>query len=168
MQERQEIAGEEKQDYQEIWMKQAPYGIAVYSVEEDVQIININESLCTMTGYTMQEFMELFSKNPLDIIVEKERKIFSERLFLQEEKRSRRFHLLHKNGRTVFISVVVRQMSSEGNVKQFYAIFTDLSLEKRSNRSLDKTLMELRYRAERDTLTGKLMFISWILSPRNL
>lgn len=154
MQERQEIAGEEKQDYQEIWMKQAPYGIAVYSVEEDVQIININESLCTMTGYTMQEFMELFSKNPLDIIVEKERKIFSERLFLQEEKRSRRFHLLHKNGRTVFISVVVRQMSSEGNVKQFYAIFTDLSLEKRSNRSLDKTLMELRYRAERDTLTG--------------
>ena len=121
---------------------------------EDKAVTYANTKMADIFGYTVEEFLQL---DPLKIVVEDNRPIFSERTrkILAEGESEKRFVYrgMRKDGSEVYVAVTGARMRIGG---KYTMIFTavDISERMRAEEEIRALNMQLQYQSVHDPLTG--------------
>lgn len=134
-----------------------PGGIGIFVIRDVVQTTYINDGLCAILGYTREEMGLLGKKDALEFVFYEDRFIV-ERVLKTESGSEEILHckvrLLRKNGQKVWVGISAKRLKGDNGDRVYDAVFMDLSEEIRNETKLKHSMMELKFRAERDPLTG--------------
>lgn len=134
-----------------------PGGIGIFVIGKVIETTYINDGLCAILGYSREELEHMGVKNALDFVYPKDRWIVEDML-KRETVPSEILHckvrILKKNGKKVWVGISAKQLDNEKKERVLDAVFMDLTEEIENETKLKESMMELKFRAERDTLTG--------------
>ncbi len=104
----------------------------------DNKIIDANQSLCNMLGYSMDEIM---GKTPFDLVDCENRKIFEKQISMVKVSRHRTYEIfLRKKNKEIFpalFNATTLMDKNENNISSF-AFVTDLTKQKKDEKELQK------------------------------
>lgn len=138
-----------------------PGGIGVLHVTQRVELTYFNDVLCEMFGYSREEMSTHIVKDPLKIVVQEDRPQIVDAIAKAAERKpgevvnithNWRVRVVRKDGALRWIHIIAKPMETE---PQFvHAVFMDVTDEMQVEKQLQESMVELRYRAEHDRLTG--------------
>ncbi|MDY5882784.1 MAG: EAL domain-containing protein [Roseburia sp.] len=133
-----------------------PGGIAIFEISDGVHIEFFNDGLCELLGYSREEFSRYQTQDALELVLEEDQKILKEENNAYHENGSIhcKVRFLTKEHTIKWVGITAKKMESEEGRNVYHAVFMDSSEEKETEERLQNSMEELRYRAERDNLTG--------------
>ncbi len=141
----------------EILIDTVPGGIGIFELNNGFKNIYYNDGFCELLGYTQNE-MNIIKKNGIDSCIYKEDK---HRLINDIAKRDERgliYHnnirLIKKDGSLIWVGLSAKKLKSSNGRDTYHTVFLDMTEEKEAEEKLVNSLRELRYKTERDSLTG--------------
>lgn len=134
-----------------------PGGIGIFIIKDRIETDYVNDGLCAILGYTAEELEELRDQDALDFVYPADRSIVRE--ILKKEAVSGdivhcKIRLIRKDGCKIWVGVSAKRQKDSDTPDMFDAVFMDLSEEIETELRLKESLKELKFRAERDPLTG--------------
>ncbi len=140
-----------------------PGGIAVFHITGKINLDYFNDGLCDMLGYSREEMESHIILDPLKIVVQEDREQIIEAVIKAGERvPGEKVNVVHnwkvravrKNGDLRWLQIVAKPM--ENDPQFVHAVFTDITEEMAVEKQLQDSMVELRYRAEHDRMTGVL------------
>lgn len=140
-----------------------PGGIAVFHVTGYILLDYFNDGLCTLLGYTREEMMTQIVEEPLKVVVQEDRaQIIDAVIKAGERVEGEKVNIVHnwkvrivrKNGNLRWVQIVAKPM--EADPQYVHAVFTDITEEMEVEQKLQDSMIEMKYRAEHDRMTGVL------------
>lgn len=140
-----------------------PGGIAVLHITDRIELTYFNDVLCDILGYSREEMSEQIAHDPLKIVVQEDRRQIIDAVVVAAERQvgekvnithNWKVRVVRKNGDMRWVQIVARPMESEPHL--VHAVFMDVTDEMTVEKQLQESMVELRYRAEHDRLTGVL------------
>lgn len=132
-----------------------PGGIGIFEIGEKIITNYVNDGLCAMLGYTKEEFEEN-GEDFLEYVYEPDRAVLLG-VFEKDREISEILHckicLVKKDGDMVWTGISAKRLKDEMNRKIYDVVFMDLTEEVETELLLKASMEELKFRAERDTLT---------------
>ena len=133
-----------------------PGAIVIFEMEDDINISYFSGGLCSITGYTEEEISEL--DDIFTLVYTSDREIFVR--MLENAKNNGIIHcrvrMCHKSGGTVWCGINTKKTITSSGKCRYNMVILDLTEEKKAEQRAERSMLELRYRAEHDTLTGLL------------
>ena len=137
-----------------------PGGIGVYEIREKniLERIYSNEGISTLLGFTREEFEAIPTSQNLNFFYKDDQKRLLDRIkeavVDDTVMENGTFRMVKKEGEIIWVRILARQFKTKGSYPAFYVVLMDVTEEKRKEHEFQKTIMELQYRSERDSLTG--------------
>lgn len=134
-----------------------PGGIVVFRKKDKYSISYADDKLSQMLGYSGKEVAGLLDTDVFLFICNADREKVRQRIdnHKQSEKTiSLSAGLLHKDGSIVEAELNVKAVTEEGGGYLYYAVITNVTLEKERENMLELELSRCQYRSGRDSLTG--------------
>ncbi|MEG1924132.1 MAG: diguanylate cyclase [Ruthenibacterium sp.] len=131
-------------------MDNMPGGIALFRCGAQIETLYFNRGLCTLSGYTREEYRALFAQDATPAIFEEDRaRVLEESAAALRENRQLdiSFRLCVKSGAPVWVRLSGIKISDDGGFPIMHAVVMSISQEQRM-------VERLRDLAEHDTLTG--------------
>lgn len=134
-----------------------PGGIGIFIISDRIKTDYVNDGLCAMLGYTAGELDTLREQDAMEFVYPADRGIVRE--MLKKESVSGdilhcKIRLIRKDGCKIWVGVSAKRQKDSDTPNMFDAVFMDLSEEIETELRLKESLKELKFRAERDPLTG--------------
>ena len=135
-----------------------PGGIGIIEVStknEKLRMSYFNDGLSSMLGYMKSELQNIIDNDIYDVIYGKDEEVLKEIMNKDGEDIIHcKIRLINKNKNILWTGVSAKMLNSESESKTFHVVFMDLTEEMKAETTMKNTMMELKYRVERDTLTG--------------
>lgn len=129
--------------------------IEISSENEKLRMSYFNDGLSSMLGYMKGELQKLIDNDIYDVIYSKDEEVLKEIMAKDEDEIIHcKVRLINKNRNIVWTGVSAKMLDADQYSKTFHVVFMDLTDEMKAETKMKNTLMELKYRVERDTLTG--------------
>ena len=135
-----------------------PGGIGIIEVSPQsvrLKMSYFNDGLSSMLGYMKSELQTLINHDINDVIYAKDEEVLREIMCKDEDEIIHcKMRLINKNKNILWTGVSAKMLAKHEDCKTFHVVFMDLTEEMKAETKMKNTMMELKYRVERDTLTG--------------
>lgn len=136
-----------------------PGGIGIFEIisQQSVKVSYFNDGLCNLVKCTKDEFSIIAGSALLSFIYKDD--LSSLIACFQESIRDDipvkcTIRLVQNDGNLIWVSVNASKFKITDGHPIYHAVFTDMSEEKQAQQAMRETMVQLKYRAERDLLTG--------------
>lgn len=129
--------------------------LEVSSANEKLKMSYFNDGLSSMLGYIKGELQAKIDNDIYDVIYSKDEEVLKEIMNKDEDEIIHcKIRLINKNKNILWTGVSAKMLDASPDSKTFHVVFMDLTEEMKAETKMKNTMMELKYRVERDTLTG--------------
>ncbi len=136
-------------------MNAVPGGIAVYDMTESKpKLLYNNQVLCSMTGYTAQEYTQIMENDLLKLVDARDHALVARVLqtyTLTPQPVDEVFRIITKAGTLRWVRLSATPV---GQGQLCCAVYLDVTREKENEARTEQMMKELYFRAEHDALTG--------------